>query len=86
MSTDMIVGVVGAGAMGSGIAQVAAAAGHRVILADANVKAVPKALAAIALGRHIATPWPTPHPNPLPGVPGRGGNASRIMNARSCLD
>lgn len=30
-----VIGVVGAGAMGSGIAQVAAAAGHRVILADA---------------------------------------------------
>ncbi len=32
--TDLIVGVLGAGTMGSGIAQVAAAAGHQVILAD----------------------------------------------------
>jgi 3-hydroxybutyryl-CoA dehydrogenase len=35
LNTDTVVGVVGAGAMGSGIAQVAAAAGHRVVLADA---------------------------------------------------
>jgi 3-hydroxybutyryl-CoA dehydrogenase len=33
--SDLVVGVVGAGTMGSGIAQVAAAAGHRVVLADA---------------------------------------------------
>ncbi|HEX3868248.1 MAG TPA: 3-hydroxyacyl-CoA dehydrogenase NAD-binding domain-containing protein, partial [Gemmatimonadaceae bacterium] len=33
---DLVVGVIGAGAMGGGIAQVAAAAGHRVILADAR--------------------------------------------------
>jgi 3-hydroxybutyryl-CoA dehydrogenase len=39
------VGVVGAGAMGSGIAQVAAAAGHDVVLADANAGAVAKARA-----------------------------------------
>ena len=36
----LIVGVVGAGAMGSGIAQVAAAAGHQVVLGDANAAAV----------------------------------------------
>ena len=39
----MIVGVVGAGAMGTGIAQVAAAAGDRVILADATPNATEKA-------------------------------------------
>jgi 3-hydroxybutyryl-CoA dehydrogenase len=39
----LVVGVVGAGAMGSGIAQVAAAAGHRVILGDANEAAVARA-------------------------------------------
>jgi 3-hydroxybutyryl-CoA dehydrogenase len=42
------VGVVGAGAMGSGIAQVAAVAGHRVVLADAAPAAVAKARAGIA--------------------------------------
>lgn len=41
-------GVVGAGAMGSGIAQVAAAAGHQVILGDAVDGATAKARAAIA--------------------------------------
>jgi 3-hydroxybutyryl-CoA dehydrogenase len=38
-----VVGVVGAGAMGSGIAQVAAAAGHHVVLADAMTGAVARA-------------------------------------------
>ena len=39
----ILVGVVGAGAMGSGIAQVAAQAGHRVILADSRPDATTKA-------------------------------------------
>jgi 3-hydroxybutyryl-CoA dehydrogenase len=42
------VGVVGAGAMGSGIAQVAAAAGHRVIIADAVDGAAAKAKLRVA--------------------------------------
>ena len=42
------VAVVGAGAMGAGIAQVAAHAGHRVLLVDANTAVVERALAAIA--------------------------------------
>jgi 3-hydroxybutyryl-CoA dehydrogenase len=41
------IGVVGAGAMGSGIAQVAAAAGHEVVLADAGAGAVSKAHSTI---------------------------------------
>ena len=44
---NTVVGVVGAGAMGSGIAQVAAAAGHRVILGDAARGATQKAQANI---------------------------------------
>lgn len=47
-SAELIVGVVGAGAMGSGIAQVAASAGHRVVLGDVNPAAVGKARASIA--------------------------------------
>ncbi|MBI2409019.1 MAG: 3-hydroxybutyryl-CoA dehydrogenase [Gemmatimonadetes bacterium] len=39
LSSSTIVGVVGAGAMGRGIAQVAAAAGHSVMLADARAGA-----------------------------------------------
>jgi 3-hydroxybutyryl-CoA dehydrogenase len=39
----ILIGVVGAGAMGSGIAQVAAQAGHRVMLADARPDATTKA-------------------------------------------
>ena len=48
MAGDRItVGVVGAGAMGSGIAQVAASAGHHVVLGDVNAAAVEKARASI---------------------------------------
>jgi 3-hydroxybutyryl-CoA dehydrogenase len=46
----LIVGVVGAGAMGRGIAQVAAAAGHRVLLSDADAGAVDRARDAVAAG------------------------------------
>ncbi|MDE3129426.1 MAG: hypothetical protein KGL38_15560, partial [Gemmatimonadota bacterium] len=35
LGTDTTVGVVGAGAMGSGIAQIAAVRGHGVVLSDA---------------------------------------------------
>ena len=42
------VGVIGAGAMGCGIAQVAAAAGHSVLLGDANPGVVDQARATIA--------------------------------------
>lgn len=45
-----IVGVVGAGAMGTGIAQVAAAAGHRVVLGDATAGATAKARDAVSAG------------------------------------
>ncbi|MDQ6611345.1 MAG: 3-hydroxyacyl-CoA dehydrogenase NAD-binding domain-containing protein [Gemmatimonadota bacterium] len=40
---DTVVGVVGAGAMGAGIAQVAAQRGHRVLLADAMPASIIKA-------------------------------------------
>jgi 3-hydroxybutyryl-CoA dehydrogenase len=46
------VGVLGAGQMGSGIAQVAAAAGHTVLLADVNKEVAQKALANI--GQRLA--------------------------------
>jgi 3-hydroxybutyryl-CoA dehydrogenase len=49
------VGVIGAGAMGRGIAQVAASAGHGVVLADANAGVVQQARSAIgkALARDV---------------------------------
>ena len=43
----LMVGVVGAGAMGRGIAQVAAAAGHHVRLSDADAAVVDRARDAI---------------------------------------
>lgn len=45
---DQLVAVIGCGAMGAGIAQVAAAAGHRVMLYDSSHAAVTKARDAIA--------------------------------------
>ena len=49
------VGVLGAGAMGTGIAQVAAVAGHHVVLADAFASALDKARASVqkALTRDV---------------------------------
>jgi 3-hydroxybutyryl-CoA dehydrogenase len=47
-----LIGVVGAGAMGSGIAQVAAVAGHEVVLGDADVESIVKARSRI--GRALA--------------------------------
>jgi 3-hydroxybutyryl-CoA dehydrogenase len=49
-SAPLIVGVVGAGAMGRGIAQVAAAAGHHVLLSDADANVVDRARDAIRTG------------------------------------
>ncbi|HEX9484233.1 MAG TPA: 3-hydroxyacyl-CoA dehydrogenase NAD-binding domain-containing protein [Gemmatimonadaceae bacterium] len=59
MSSELagiVVGVVGAGAMGTGIAQVAAAAGHQVILGDAAAGTVAQARTAVAnaLAREVA--------------------------------
>ena len=53
---EMLIGVIGAGAMGSGIAHVAAAAGHRVILGDAMPDAFERARTSIstALARDVA--------------------------------
>jgi len=48
LDASTAVGVVGAGAMGTGIAQVAAAAGHRVVLADSMRGAVERGRASIA--------------------------------------
>jgi 3-hydroxybutyryl-CoA dehydrogenase len=55
-TTTLSVGVVGAGAMGRGIAQLAAAAGHQVVLGDVNAVAVDQAREAIraTLARDVA--------------------------------
>src|ERR1700712_4657120 len=52
-----VVGVVGAGTMGAGIAQVAAAAGHRVLIFDARPEAAAHAVETLAAGlkRRVAT-------------------------------
>jgi 3-hydroxybutyryl-CoA dehydrogenase len=48
LARDTVVGVVGAGTMGAGIALVAASHGHRVVLADAIPAALDRGRAAIA--------------------------------------
>jgi 3-hydroxybutyryl-CoA dehydrogenase len=47
LSSIVSIGVIGAGSMGAGIAQVAARAGHRVLMYDSNPKAVAAARSAI---------------------------------------
>src|SRR5688500_10984550 len=49
------IGVLGAGTMGAGIAQVAAAAGHRAVVADASPEAVERARRRLseALAREV---------------------------------
>jgi 3-hydroxybutyryl-CoA dehydrogenase len=55
LTRDATIGVLGAGAMGGGIAQVAAAHGHRVVLADAAPEAAERARSQIekALDREV---------------------------------
>ena len=48
LGPQIVVGVIGAGAMGAGIAQVAAQAGHRVLMFDAQPGAVDRAIANAA--------------------------------------
>ncbi|MDF1673632.1 MAG: 3-hydroxyacyl-CoA dehydrogenase NAD-binding domain-containing protein [Vicingaceae bacterium] len=47
MNKDTIVGVLGAGSMGSGIAQIAATQEHQVVLVDLNTEALAKAQASL---------------------------------------
>ncbi len=47
MNKDTIVGVLGAGSMGSGIAQIAATQEHKVVLVDLNTEALTKAQASL---------------------------------------
>lgn len=47
LSQDALIAVVGSGAMGAGIAQIAAAAGHQVLLYDARAEAASQALASL---------------------------------------
>jgi 3-hydroxybutyryl-CoA dehydrogenase len=55
LDAEALVGVVGAGAMGSGIAHVATMAGHRVVLVDADASAVTRARQALtkSLAREV---------------------------------
>ncbi len=48
-SSDFIIGIVGAGVMGRGIAQIAAECGMTALLADARSQAVSEAIEACAV-------------------------------------
>ncbi len=62
LDRETVVGVLGAGTMGSGIAQVAAVAGHRVIIADTRAEALDTARKGVAkaLGREVEKARLTP--------------------------
>ncbi|HEX9894771.1 MAG TPA: 3-hydroxyacyl-CoA dehydrogenase NAD-binding domain-containing protein [Gemmatimonadales bacterium] len=62
LSASTAIGILGSGAMGSGIAQVAAAAGHPVVLGDLSEAALARALAGIkkALDREVEKARRTP--------------------------
>jgi 3-hydroxybutyryl-CoA dehydrogenase len=48
MSEETMIGIIGAGAMGSGIAQVAAQSGHRVVLADTKQEVLDKSSSTLS--------------------------------------
>jgi len=50
LANNAVIGVIGAGTMGAGIAQVAAAAGHQVLLYDVQAGAAEKAIASTTKG------------------------------------
>ena len=91
-----LVGVIGAGTMGAGIAQVAALAGHRVLLADAVDGAAGRAVdrirdrvkAQVAKGRLQADPDAlditpaTIAPSSAPGLAGLAGLPARAWSSR----
>jgi 3-hydroxybutyryl-CoA dehydrogenase len=52
MNTDIKIGIVGSGAMGSGIAQVAATAGHQVIVVDSSKEAISRSKTNIENSLH----------------------------------
>lgn len=56
LGQDAVIGVVGAGAMGTGIAQIALTRGHRVLLTDAYAPAVARASESLteSLGKEVA--------------------------------
>ena len=76
LGAGTVVGVVGAGAMGSGIAQVAATKGHRVVLADAVAAAVQRARDghASAFAREPSTPLTSATPTSAGSAAGARGN------------
>jgi len=49
LNPNSIIGIVGSGAMGTGIAQVAATAGHRVVVYDNNTQSLEKARHSLAV-------------------------------------
>jgi 3-hydroxybutyryl-CoA dehydrogenase len=49
LNSQSIIGIVGSGAMGAGIAQVAAISGHKVVVFDNNAQSLEKARQSIAL-------------------------------------
>lgn len=84
MSDPKTVGVVGCGLMGSGIAQVCAEAGHRVIVREVNDALLAKGLASIDkfLGRAVEKGKMTAEKKA--GVMGRLQGATKLEDLSAC--
>lgn len=78
------IGIIGSGAMGSGIAQVAATAGHEVVLFDANSDALLKSSASIkqSLGKLVEKQ--KLKQEEAEGIQKRINSVSAIENLQSC--
>ena len=78
------IAIVGAGAMGSGIAQVAAQAGHSVVLFDTNQQALERSqiqLAKIADRQVIKGRWT---PQESEALQGRIARTSKLQDVVGC--
>ena len=84
MESDMTVGIVGAGAMGAGIAQVAARAGTRVLLFDERPEAAQQATLAVAASLSKLAARGQVSPDELPAILARMQAVATLSDFAAC--